>query len=70
MVTAALDLLDQKGVEAFTMRALAERLKVNPMTIHHHFGGRDGLIDAMSEWSYAGVSASDGGTPTERIRGS
>jgi len=51
------------------MRALAECLHVNPMTIHHHFGGRDGLIGAMSEWAYARVAAPERGTPTERIRG-
>lgn len=69
MLTAALDLLDHKNGDAFTMRALAERLDINPMTIHHHFGGRDGLISAMSEWIYAHVAAPDGGTATERIRG-
>jgi len=69
MVIAALELLDGEGVDAFTMRALAERMHVNPMTIHHHFGGRDGLILAMSEWAYAQVAAPEGGTPAERIRG-
>lgn len=69
MLTVALDLLDRKGADAFTMRALAERLHINPMTIHYHFGGRDGLIGAMSERAYARVSAPDRGTPTERIFG-
>lgn len=68
MIRAALDLLNHKGADAFTMRALAERLHINPMTIHHHFGGRDGLIGAMSEWTYARVVAPDAGTPTERMR--
>ncbi|MBL3560382.1 TetR/AcrR family transcriptional regulator [Rhodovulum sulfidophilum] len=57
MLTAALTLLDGEGAEAFTMRALAKHLHVNPMTIHHHFGGRDGLIGAMSERVHARVSA-------------
>lgn len=69
MLKAAFDLLDHKGVSAFTMRALAERLDINPMTIHHHFGGRDGLIGAMSECAYEQVSAPDDGTPIERISG-
>lgn len=51
------------------MRALAERLGVNPMTIHHHFGGRDGLIGAMSEAVYAQVVAPADGTPIDRIAG-
>lgn len=69
MLRGALDLLDHEGVGNFTMRALAERLDINPMTLHHHFGGRDGLISAMSECAYAKVSAPDDGTPTERVRG-
>ncbi|WP_342343656.1 TetR/AcrR family transcriptional regulator [Martelella limonii] len=69
MLGAGLDLLDRKGADAFTMRALAERLSVNPMTIHHHFGGRDGLIAAMSEVAYAQVAAPEGGTPIDCIRG-
>ncbi|WP_417812445.1 TetR/AcrR family transcriptional regulator [Thalassospira alkalitolerans] len=67
MVGAALDLLDREGAAALTMRALAERLSINPMTIHHHFGGRDGLIGAMSEAVYAQVSAPKHGTPIDRI---
>lgn len=67
MVVAALDLLDSEGADALTMRALAERLGINPMTIHHHFGGRDGLIGAMSEAVYAQVTALEHGTPIDRI---
>ena len=48
ILLAALDLLDAKGAEAFTMRALAERLQVNAMTIYHHFGDRDGSIAASA----------------------
>jgi AcrR family transcriptional regulator len=69
MVVSALDLLDCEGTDALTMRALAERLGINPMTIHHHFGGRDGLIGAMSEAVYAQVTAPDDGTPIDRIGG-
>ena len=67
MLDAALHLLDAKGVEAFTMRALAARVQVNPMTIYHHFGDRDGLIGAMAERVYAGVAAPEDGEPVSRI---
>ncbi|MCZ4253902.1 TetR/AcrR family transcriptional regulator [Sulfitobacter sp. G21635-S1] len=69
MVLAALELLDREGVDAFTMRALAKRLGINPMTIYHHFGGRDGLIGAMSDAVYAQVKAPVDGTPFDRIEG-
>ncbi|WP_370343537.1 TetR/AcrR family transcriptional regulator [Pararhodobacter marinus] len=69
IVEAALDLLDREGTDALTMRALADRLGINPMTIHHHFGGRDGLIGAMSEVVYAQVTVPESGTPVDRIGG-
>lgn len=67
ILLAALDLLDAKGAEAFTMRALAERLQINAMTIYHHFGDRDGLIGAISERVYRGVCAPTSGSPRSRI---
>lgn len=68
ILTTALELLNTDSVEAFTMRALADRLQVNPMTIYHHFGDRDGLIDGMSEYVYAEVSAPASGAFRDRIR--
>lgn len=55
MLDAALALLDAGGTEALTMRALGALLGVNPMTVHHHFEGRDGLIRALSDRAYADV---------------
>ncbi|MCC5968743.1 MAG: TetR/AcrR family transcriptional regulator [Pararhodobacter sp.] len=67
MLGTALHLLDTQGVEAFTMRALATRLQVNPMTIYHHFGDRDGLIGAMAEQVYSCVRVSVSGESLRRI---
>ena len=67
MLAAALQLLESAGTEGFTMRALAERLGVNPMTVHHHFGGRDALIKALADHVYAGVSAPESGGGLVRI---
>lgn len=69
MLSSCLEFLDAEGVDAFTMRALAMRLQVNPMTIYHHFRDRDGLIEAMSEYVYRGVSAPESGPPQFRIKG-
>jgi AcrR family transcriptional regulator len=55
MLAVALQHLQSGGIEGFTMRGLAERLGVNPMTIHHHFGGRDGLIKALADQVYSAV---------------
>ena len=42
-------LLVEDGVEAFSMRALAERCGYTAPTIYHYFGDKDGLIDALLE---------------------
>lgn len=68
ILTTALELLDANGVEAFTMRALARRLEVNPMTIYHYFGNRDGLIDAMFDYVYDDVSALASGDFHDRMK--
>lgn len=56
MLDAALALLDTGGSAALTMRALGTTLGVNPMTVHHHFGGRDGVILALADRVYADVA--------------
>lgn len=61
MLATALKLLKSGGIEGFTMRALAKELGVTPMTIYHHFGDRDGLIKALADQVYSGVSVPDAG---------
>ncbi len=42
-------LLLEAGYEAFSMRRLAERCGYTAPTIYHHFGDKNGLIDALLE---------------------
>ncbi|BBA97565.1 putative TetR family transcriptional regulator [Actinacidiphila reveromycinica] len=49
ILDAAITLLDRDGTEAFTMRALAERLGVAPMAIYSHFRGKDEISDAVAQ---------------------
>jgi AcrR family transcriptional regulator len=55
ILAEALDILDCEGLDALTMRALAIRAGVSPMTIHYHFGDRDGLIKALAEFVYTDI---------------
>jgi len=52
----ALALLDSDH-RGLTMRALASRLGVTPMSLYHHFEGRTGLLLALAERVYAQVLA-------------
>lgn len=47
VVGAAVDLADRDGLDALTMRHLAETLGVTPMALYKHVDNRERLIDAM-----------------------
>jgi AcrR family transcriptional regulator len=45
IVRAALRLVDEKGLPAMTMRALATELEVSPMALYNHVRDKDELVD-------------------------
>mgnify|MGYP001821158625 FL=1 len=47
VLEGAVTLADEIGVEALTMRKLADALDVKPMTIYHHVPGKEQIIDGM-----------------------
>jgi AcrR family transcriptional regulator len=49
ILDAAIDLLDRDGAEAFTMRALAEKLGVATMAVYSHFSCKDEISDAVAQ---------------------
>lgn len=44
---AALQLADEQGVAALTVRGVARRLDVEPMSIYHYFASKEALLDAV-----------------------
>jgi AcrR family transcriptional regulator len=49
IVSAALDLIDRGGLDAFTTRKLGAELGVEAMAIYHHFPNKAALLDAVAE---------------------
>ncbi|MFR9794841.1 TetR/AcrR family transcriptional regulator [Streptomyces sp. MS06] len=47
VLSAAVDLADEAGVGALTMRKLAERLGVEAMSLYHHVPGKEAILDGM-----------------------
>lgn len=47
IVRAALSLVDEKGLPALTMRALATELEVSPMALYNHVRDKEELVDLM-----------------------
>jgi AcrR family transcriptional regulator len=49
VLLAALEIIDQDGVEALTMRRLGQALDRNPMGIYRHAADKDALLDGVVE---------------------
>nr|WP_229909682.1 TetR/AcrR family transcriptional regulator [Streptomyces flavofungini] len=47
MIRAAVAVADEKGPAALTMRAVAEPLGVEAMSLYHHVAGREDVLDGM-----------------------
>jgi len=55
VLKGALALLDEVGLDALTMRRLADALDVQAGAIYYHFKDKQELLDAMSDGLLAGV---------------
>ncbi|GAA2891685.1 hypothetical protein Acy02nite_14710 [Actinoplanes cyaneus] len=62
VLRAALELADRVGLEALSMRNLAQELGVVPMALYKHVAGKDELLDAMLDAVIADITP-DPGTP-------
>jgi AcrR family transcriptional regulator len=49
VLTATLELADEKGLAAVSMRAVADRLGVTPMALYRHVGDKQQLLDGLVE---------------------
>jgi len=49
IAAAALELIDEKGLEAFSTRTLGARLDVQGMALYRHYPNIDALLDAVAE---------------------
>ena len=49
IVSTALDLVDQHGVDALTMRALARALDADPMAVYRHVRDKEALLGALCD---------------------
>jgi AcrR family transcriptional regulator len=49
IVAAAMELADREGLDAVSMRNIAERLGVGTMTLYGHVSGKDEVLDLMSD---------------------
>ena len=57
MVTAAIELADAHGLDAMSMRRVAEALGVTPMALYKHVAHRSQLVDEMLDQILEGIAA-------------
>src|SRR4029078_11038578 len=70
IVTAAADVLEEVGLEAFSTRKLAERLGCEAMSIYHHFPSKAHLMDALLDRFMDSVAIPPTDAPwQDRLRG-
>jgi TetR/AcrR family tetracycline transcriptional repressor len=69
IVDTAAGLIERGGVDAFTMRSLAEELGVAVTSIYWHVGGRDKFFDSLVDRLLSEMAQLliEGDTPVERI---
>lgn len=69
VLTGALALADEIGIDDLTIRRLADALDVKPMTIYHHVANKDAIIDGMVDLVFAEIELPDPALPwKEAIR--
>jgi AcrR family transcriptional regulator len=72
LVARALEIGTAEGLEAVSLRRLAQELRVTPMALYRHVRDKQDLINAMTEAVLEGIDASVGVRPemtwTERAR--
>jgi AcrR family transcriptional regulator len=47
VILEAVALADESGIATLTMRRLADRLQVEPMSLYHHVANKDEILDGM-----------------------
>src|SRR5687768_2929710 len=73
LISAAAALIEQKGLEGFSLRETARRAGVSPSAPAHHFGDARGLLTAIATQGFEALAAAleaadSGGSRAERIR--
>jgi TetR/AcrR family transcriptional regulator, tetracycline repressor protein len=71
VVDRAMQLADAAGLDALTIRKLAQELGVTPMALYWHFRSKDELLDGLAErvWSEIDVDVDAGAPWPDQLRG-
>ena len=68
ILAAAVELADEAGIEALSMRRLGQRLGVDPMSLYYHVGDKDDLLDGLAESVVAEIAPATAEAETDTGR--
>ena len=68
---AALAIIDERGYDALSMRALGDELGVHATAVYRHFANKHDLVEAALTrmFEVSGVTVPEAGTPRDRLAG-
>lgn len=55
VVASALRIVDEQGLEALTVRKVADEFGVTPMALYWHFANKEALLDAVGDFVVSGL---------------
>ncbi|WP_410599385.1 TetR/AcrR family transcriptional regulator [Amycolatopsis sp. lyj-90] len=61
VLRAAIEVADSGGVEAMTMRRVAQHLGVEAMSLYHHVPNKDAILDGVIDAVFAAIALPDTG---------
>lgn len=64
-LTAAIALADAEGIDALTMRKLAQALDVEAMSLYHHVANKNDILDGMVDLVFAEIELPATGPDTD-----
>jgi AcrR family transcriptional regulator len=56
VLTGAVEIADQGGISALTIRSLAEHLGVKPMSVYHHVANKSEIIDGIVDHVFGEIA--------------
>lgn len=62
-MSAAIALADETGLDAVSLRRVADRLGVTPMALYRHVASKDDLLDEMADRLYGELDLPTAGEP-------
>jgi TetR/AcrR family tetracycline transcriptional repressor len=67
IVTAAVEIFQESGLDAVSMRSVSSRLGVSPVPLYSRIGNKDALVDAIADRLLADLApATEDGEPWDR----